>query len=203
MLEQDYLMRLLMQFFRALVNAAERVEDKEHPDYHAAADMLEDAISNATEMDGATLLSLAPESISQVMRVSGIDPNVTQFVARSMLLESVYLDEAGQGALARVREQQARAIAAEYGFDLPDDPSDFDAITEGLEEAAAKGGFEGGQPAYSEHIGAEDAFDDFLAASGVSLGDELVYEDPDTYFEPLPEEAPTGFGAFIEFEDDE
>ena len=93
-------------------------------------------------MDATTLLALAPDSTAQIMRVSGIDPNVTQFVARSLLLESVYLEEAGNNALSALRAGQARAIAAEYGFDLPDDPADFDAITEGLEEAALLGGFE-------------------------------------------------------------
>ena len=94
------------------------------------------------QMDGVALLSLSPDSIASIMRVTGIDPNITQFVARSMLLESVYLRKAGKNALAQVREDQARAIADEYGFGLPDDPSDFKSITEGLEEAALAGGFD-------------------------------------------------------------
>lgn len=140
MLEQDYLMRLLLQFFKAVVRSNELYWKEEDP--QGAADSLEDAIGNATEMDGAALLSLAPDSIASIMRVTGIDPNVTQFVARSMLLESVYLRKAERPALAEVREAQARAIAAEYGFDLPSDPSDFESITEGLEEAALAGGFD-------------------------------------------------------------
>ena len=138
MFEQDYLVHLLLQFFRGLMRANELREEKDDP--QAAADLLESAIGEATEMDGATLLSLAPESIATVMQVSGIDPDVTQFVARSLLLESVYLEEAGN-YLSSIRAGQARAIAEAYGFDLPDDPSDFDAITEGLEEAALAGGF--------------------------------------------------------------
>ena len=138
MFEQDYLVHLLLPFFRGLMRANEWREEKDDP--QAAADLLESAIGEATEMDGATLLSLAPESIATVMQVSGIDPDVTQFVARSLLLESVYLEEAGND-LSSIRAGQARAIAEAYGFDLPDDPSDFDAITEGLEEAALAGGF--------------------------------------------------------------
>ena len=138
MFEQDYLVHLLLQFFRGLMRANELREEKDDP--QAAADLLESAIGEATEMDGATLLSLAPESIATVMQVSGIDLDVTQFVARSLLLESVYLEEAGND-LSSIRAGQARAIAEAYGFDLPDDPSDFDAITEGLEEAALAGGF--------------------------------------------------------------
>ena len=139
MFEQDYLVHLLLQFFRGLMRSHELRQEKDDP--QAAADLLEGAIGSAVEMDGATLLSLAPESIATVMQVSGIDPDVTQFVARSLLLESVYLTDAGNLELAAIRSAQARAVAAEYGFDLPDDPSDFDALTEGLEEAAMAGGF--------------------------------------------------------------
>lgn len=140
MFERDYLVQLLLQFFQALLRARELRHDKDDP--QAAANMLEAAIGSATEMDGAALLSLAPESIAQVARIAGIDPNVMQFVSRSMLLESVYLDEAGQSQLASVRAGQARALAQEYGFELPDDPSDFESIAEGLEEAALAGGFD-------------------------------------------------------------
>lgn len=140
MFERDYLMNLLMTFFRALLRANERRQEKDDPEM--AARMLEAAIQEAVELDGAALLSLAPESMAQVMRVSDVDPNITQFVARSLLLESVYLAEAGKDSQSVVRQQQARAIAAEYGFELPDDPSDFESITEGLEEAALAGGFD-------------------------------------------------------------
>lgn len=139
MFEQDYLVRLLLQFFQGLLKSYERRNEKDDP--QGAADLLEAAVGEATEMDGQALLSLAPESIASVMRVSGIDPDVTQFIARSLLLESVYLVDAGNEGLAATRAGQARAIAAEYGFDLPSDPSDFEAVTEGLEEAALAGGF--------------------------------------------------------------
>ena len=140
MFEQDYLVRLLLQFFQGMLKSYERHKEQEDPE--GAANMIEAAVGEATEMDGAVLLSLAPESIASVMKVSGIDPNVTQFVARSLLLESVYLTDAGNDALAMTRVGQARAIAAEYGFDLPSNPADFESITEGLEEVAIAGGFD-------------------------------------------------------------
>ena len=139
MFEQDYLVRLLLQFFQGLLKSLERHRDKKDP--QGAADLIEASVGEATDMDGVALLSLAPESIASVMRVSGIDPDVTQFIARSLLLESVYLVDAGNAALAETRAAQARAIAAEYGFGLPEDASDFETITEGLEEAALAGGF--------------------------------------------------------------
>ena len=166
MLEQDYLMRLLMQFFAAINRSIQREQEDEDP--QDAADILEQAIGQATEMDGATLLSLSPDSIAQVMQVSGIDPNVTQFVARSMLLESVYLAEAGRSQLAAVRTAQARAIANAYGFGLPDDPADIDSITEGLEEAAMRGSFEEGV-AICDGLDADDPFADLLEGAGIMV----------------------------------
>ena len=199
MLEQDYLMKLLLQFFQAMARSAELKDKKDDP--WAAANMLEDAISNATDMDGGVLLSLAPESIAQVMKVSGIDPNVTQFIARSLLLESVYLNEAHRNGLAIVRAAQARAIAEEYGFSLPEDPSDFETITAGLEEAAESGGFYGEAGLYQDSVGEDDAFSELLESAGISLDDNAEYEDPNTYFEPVDRDADLRrFGAFIDEE---
>ena len=59
------------------------------------------------------------------MQISGVDPRVTEYIARSLLLASGYLREAGEFELAAVREGQARAIAAEYGFELPASPEDL------------------------------------------------------------------------------
>ncbi len=144
MLEQDYLMKLILQFFRGMVRSWELKEEKDDPEL--AADMLETAIGTATEMDGAVLLSLSPDSIAQVLRVSGTDPNVVEFVARGLLLESVYLSEAGNNELAGVRAAQARALADDYGFELPDDPTDFGAMEEDLDEIALQGDLDDDDP---------------------------------------------------------
>ena len=137
MFEQDYLMKQFLMFFQALTRSWEQMEDEEDP--LGAAETLENAITAATDMDGTALLTLAPESIATIMQVTGVDPNVVEYLSRSMLLESVYLEKAGNSDLAGIRDAQARAIAEAYGFGLPDDPSDFDAITEGLEDAATLG----------------------------------------------------------------
>ena len=134
MFEQDYLMKQFLMFFKALTRSWEQMEEEEDP--LGAADTLEDAISAATDMDGTALLTLAPESIASIMQVTGVDPRIVEYLSRSMLLESVYLEQGGDSGLSAVRAAQARAIADAYGFGLPDDPSDFDAITEGLEAAA-------------------------------------------------------------------
>lgn len=137
MFEQDYLMKQFLMFFKALTRSWEQMQEEEDP--QGAAETLENAIGAATEMDGTALLTLAPESIASIMQVTGVDPNIVEYLSRSMLLESVYLNQAGDTALADIRAAQARAIAQAYGFGLPEDPSDFDAITEGLDEAALQG----------------------------------------------------------------
>ena len=88
--------------------------------------MLEDAVGEATDIDGATLLSLSPESIASVLQVSGTDPHVIEYVVRSLALASVYLRESGdEEQLADLRLQQARALADAYGLYLPDNPEDL------------------------------------------------------------------------------
>ena len=133
MLEQDYLMRILLQFAEAIRRSwARSVEDRDPRD---AANMLERAIGDATDIDGATLLSLSPESIASVMQVSGVDPRVTEYIARSLLLASGYLREAGDDALADVRADQARALAEAYDLELPDTPEELALL---LDEADAE-----------------------------------------------------------------
>lgn len=135
MLEQDYLMRILLQFAEIIRRSWTRADKERDP--RRAADMLEDAVGQATDMDGGALLSLSPDSIAAVMKVSGADPRVTEYIAYSLLLVSGYLREAGEHELADVREQQARAVADAYGIQLPDDPEDVvNLIGEADEELA-------------------------------------------------------------------
>ena len=108
MLEQDYLMRILLQFAEAIRRSwARSVEDRDPRD---AANMLERAIGDATDIDGATLLSLSPESIASVMQVSGVDPRVSEYIARSLLLASGYLAEAGVRPARRAGSRLGRGV---------------------------------------------------------------------------------------------
>lgn len=132
MFERDYLMNMIMQFFRGMVRAHELRTKQNDPDL--ASHMLENLIQETLDIDGAALLQLSPDSIAQVMRVMEVDPHMTEFIARSLLLDALYLTEANQDQLAQTRRGQAFAIAREYGFDLPNELSSFEGITEGLVE---------------------------------------------------------------------
>ena len=136
MFEQDYLMKLLLAFYQAMFKSLRRVTDVDE-DPKEAADTLDEVVGNAVGMDGTSLLSLTPESVACVLQVSGTDPRVTEFIARSLLLSSEYLTQAKQGALASLRVEQARAVADAYGIDLPDDPTDLSDLKEMAEQANA------------------------------------------------------------------
>ena len=140
MFEQDYLMKLLLAFYQAMFKSLRRVTDEDEDPKEAAA-TLDEVVGNAVGMDGASLLSLTPESVVGVLQVSGTDPRVTEFIARSLLLSSEYLTQAKQGALASLRVEQARAIADAYGIDLPDDPTDLSDLKEMAEQANAGSGY--------------------------------------------------------------
>lgn len=116
MFEQDYIMRMLVQLAAAMRRSMVKA-GKEH-DPKSAAEQIEASISDATEIDGEVLLSLAPESIAGVIQVSGTDPKVAEYIARSLLLESQYLIESGQSQKAQVRKEQAVAISESFGFEI-------------------------------------------------------------------------------------
>ncbi|WP_350454033.1 hypothetical protein [Slackia heliotrinireducens] len=126
MLQQDYLMRLIIQFVAATTRSIEigKVRPKE------AAEGLEDAMSEALDMDASTLLRLEPESLSDILRVSGVDPDLMEYIIRSMLLEAWYLEEANLPKTGQLRRDQARALAYMYGLE---DTLDFDIPVEDLE----------------------------------------------------------------------
>ena len=123
MFQRDYLMKQLLVFFQAMARSLQQRQKEDNP--LLAAQTLENAISSATDLDGAALLSLSPESIAQVLRVSGVDPQVVSYIAHGLLLESQYLMDASEHDLADVRKRQALALAQSYGFELPNDPADL------------------------------------------------------------------------------
>ena len=116
MFEQDYLMNIIAQLLGAIRRSVERASGEDDPD--GAADMMDAAIGEATDLDGTALLSLAPESLAGVLQVSGIDPHLTEHIARSLQLSARYHAEAGHGDMAALRAGQAAVVAAAFGHDI-------------------------------------------------------------------------------------
>lgn len=129
MFERDYLTNLIAQLIRGIMRSIDRARNQEDP--LAAAELIEQTVADATQMDSEALLSLAPESFAMILQVSGTDEALVGYLVRSLLLESEYLAQAGRGQLASLREEQALALASAYGQCVPADLEDFSELEEG------------------------------------------------------------------------
>lgn len=133
MLHQDYLVRMFVQLATAIRRTFDKAAELEDPE--TKANLLEASLMNATEIDGGLLLQLAPETMASMLQLSGTDPTLIGYVARTLLLESVYLEEANQTTLAKLRRDQAHTLAKAYGFELSDDAIEAEALEEFFQES--------------------------------------------------------------------
>ncbi len=135
MLQSDYLVRMFTELATAIRESILRARGENDPD--GAAVMLEAAFTEATEMDGSMLLTLAPESMVSMMQISGTDPALIGYLSRTLLLESQYLDQIHNGDLSSLRRNQAFALAQAYGVELSDEsisPDELEAFFESSEQ---------------------------------------------------------------------
>jgi hypothetical protein len=114
MFQNDYLMRIIMQFVQALQRA---LRDHESRPEERAAD-LEQVIGDAINIDPRLLLSMDPESVVSMLLIGDFDEQVGEYVLRSLYMEANLLDEAGQKEIADLRRAQADAIARAYSIDV-------------------------------------------------------------------------------------
>lgn len=124
MFERDYLVRMLVDLAAAIRRALDRSRDAK--DLEGACETLENSITNATDLDGAVLMTLSPESIASVLQVANTDPRVVIYVAHSMQLQAHYLRKLNNEAVAELRDKQAHALAEAYKFDLPQNIDEVD-----------------------------------------------------------------------------
>ena len=131
MLQQDYLLRMFTLLAAAMRDSILKQKGEYSPE--TAADRIEESLMNATEIDGSVLLRMAPESMVSLLQISGTDPLLIQYLSRSLLLESQYLEEAGQQPRSDLRRAQAFELAHAYGFELSDEtvtPEELDRFFE-------------------------------------------------------------------------
>jgi len=124
--ENDYLMRIILQFVAALQRALR--ETGVRPEAKAAD--LEQLVGEAVNIDARLLFSLAPDSLVSMLQLGDFDEGLAGYVLRSIYMEADLLDEAGMPERARLRRAQADAIAQAYGYDI----SPADVTPEALEE---------------------------------------------------------------------
>ena len=123
MLHEDYLMRQLLAFFQALANSRSNALTKK--DMIGQAETLESLVGETSGLGSDMLLKLSPESISTILRSTGVDPQITEFMAHSLLQAGKYRQATGDEEVGKLREQQAIAISKEFGFDLDVNLEDF------------------------------------------------------------------------------
>ena len=116
MITEDYLMRMLLNFFKALVDAKSRALNEK--DMIGAAEMLENVVGESSSLGADLFLRMAPESIATMLQTTENDPRVTEFMARSLMQAAEYREKGGDAETAALRRNQARAIAEAYGHDL-------------------------------------------------------------------------------------
>lgn len=129
MIEQDYLLRRLLALFAAIRRSWERELKDEDP--IDSAEQLELALASAVDFESGLLLSLAPESFSTMVQVSGTDRRLVEFMLRSLALASQMRARGADDAGAALRLQQAQALAQAYGFsdeEWATDPSSMKAL---------------------------------------------------------------------------
>ncbi len=133
MVQQDYLLDLI----RRLADAIRRSIDRSHGqhDPHSAALLLEQAIREATDLDGDVFLSLSPESMASILTVSGTDERVGGYIVRSLQLIADYYEEAGETGLAELRAAQAASLGEAYGVQLDSDSLSPEELEEFFEES--------------------------------------------------------------------
>lgn len=124
MFERDYLVRMLVDLATAICRALDK--SREEKDLEGACETLENAITSATDLDGAVLMTLAPDSIASVLQVANTDPRVVIYVAHSMQLQAHYLRQLNNNSVAELREKQAQALAKAYNFELPENVDEVD-----------------------------------------------------------------------------
>ncbi len=86
MLQQDYLMRMFTALAIAMRESMLRAQGDEDPE--GAAELLEAALDKTTEIDGALLLQMAPESFVAMVQLSQTDPALIGYISRTLMLES-------------------------------------------------------------------------------------------------------------------
>lgn len=134
MLQKDYVLEMVRRFGDVLarwLRPAVLDADSE------AIDEVENAIGSLVDLDGATALSLAPESLVTMMELSGVADSVAGYASYALLRLGDAYDAAGNATVAGVRREQARAISEAFGSELGRVPEEYQELERSL--AAERG----------------------------------------------------------------
>lgn len=111
-------MRMFMQLAAAMKESLLRARGENDP--RVAADMLDAAISEQQRWMVAFFCAWRQNRWQQCCQLSQPDPQLMEYVSRSLLLSSRYSAEAGDLSISALRREQAYAVARAFGVSLDD-----------------------------------------------------------------------------------
>lgn len=126
-IRNDYILDMMARFVDAIMlgmnKAREGLSEESKESYC-------EVVGDVLDMDASTVLALSPESLVTMMQISAVDERLALYLVYA--LEALGdLESTINEPCARVRHQQAQAVAAAYGFDVGEVPPE---LVEALEE---------------------------------------------------------------------
>ena len=126
MLHKDYLMRMIME----MITGIRRIWSIPERDRIDPTGDIEQTVGDAVNIDPALFFSLEPESAVQMLDMGEVDDSVADYVVHAIFLEATMLEAEGQMAKARLRREQAAAIARYFGCELPDSAASAESLVQ-------------------------------------------------------------------------
>ncbi|MCL2136294.1 MAG: hypothetical protein FWH40_02025 [Coriobacteriia bacterium] len=132
MLENDYIMRMVLLYVSFLRKALQQGLKQSH---ETARD-LEQQLADTLNFDPSLLFSLAPDSMVAMFQLGGFDLSLAAYIVRAMALDAECLDDAGFIQQADLRRSQLQALIKAFELDLEADDLTREAIAAFIEYQA-------------------------------------------------------------------
>lgn len=124
MLQRDYILEIVGQFVDGVSEALRRALGGEA----GVCEDVESQVAELLELDRATALSLAPDSLVTMMVLSGMGDTVAAYVCYALDRLSRVYEARGEGDLAGLRRLQARAVAESFDCDPAAVPAELSSL---------------------------------------------------------------------------
>lgn len=124
MLQRDYILEIVGQFVDGVSEALRRALGGEA----GACEDVESQVAELLELDRATALSLAPDSLVTMMVLSGMGDTVAAYVCYALDRLSRVYEARGEDDLAGLRRLQARAVAESFDCDPATAPAELSSL---------------------------------------------------------------------------
>lgn len=126
MLHKDYLMRMIMD----MVIGIRKIWSLPERDRGDFTDDIEKSVGDAVNIDPDLLFSLEPDSAVQMLDLGDIDDGVAEYIVHAIFLEATMLEAQENLTKARLRREQAVAIAKYFGCSIPDSAESAESLVQ-------------------------------------------------------------------------